>query len=171
MASRHFASGFTLIELIVVVVLIAILSAIAVPSYNVWIQNQHIKTAAESVRDGIQRARAEAVARNTAVQFVLEAGAAWTVSVAGGDDIETRGAGESPGGLTVTAVPDGATTVTFGGVGVVVGNVDGSATLTQVDIDSTALTASESRELSVQIGSSGARVCNPNAGSESVSSC
>jgi type IV fimbrial biogenesis protein FimT len=42
-----------------------------VPSFQSWIQNTQIRTAAESVMNGLQIARAEAVRRNVNVRFNL----------------------------------------------------------------------------------------------------
>ncbi len=60
-------SGFTLIELMVVIAIIAILSAIAVPSIMAWLPNMRLKAAARDVYSNIQRARVEAVKRNTCI--------------------------------------------------------------------------------------------------------
>lgn len=61
--------GFTLIELMITITILAILLGVAVPSFQTWFQNIQIRNAAESVTNGIQRARAEAVTRNTTVRF------------------------------------------------------------------------------------------------------
>lgn len=162
-------SGFTLVELAISLAIFALMAAVAVPSYNIWIQKGHVRGAAESIRDGIQRARAEAVARNGTAQFVLGGDYFWAVS-AGGEVIESRGTGEIPDSVTLTMTPDGATTVTFGGVGTVSVNADGSGTITQVDLNSTAL-SDDIGALRVRVGPGGVRVCDPNAGSENVRSC
>ena len=73
-------SGFNLIELMIVVSVIIVLAALAVPSYRAMIQNNRIRNAAESIQNGIQLARAEAVNRNAPVQFDLRGNnSAWTV--------------------------------------------------------------------------------------------
>ena len=66
---RH--RGFTLVEVMVVIVILAILFGIALPTYRIWIQNLQIRNAADSIQNGLQLARAEAVKRNTNVQLVL----------------------------------------------------------------------------------------------------
>ena len=62
-------SGFSLIELIVGMAIIGVLLSLALPSFSGWIRNAKIRTTAESVQNGLQLARAEAVRRNTTVRF------------------------------------------------------------------------------------------------------
>ena len=59
--------------------IVAILLGLAAPAYSTYMQNTHIRNAAEGLQNGLSLARAEAVRRNTPVQFVLGSGAAWTV--------------------------------------------------------------------------------------------
>lgn len=63
--------GFTLIELIIGVAILGVLLALAVPGFANWLRNLKVRTAAESVQNGLQLARVEAVRRNTAVGFYL----------------------------------------------------------------------------------------------------
>lgn len=165
--------GFSLVELMVAVALIGILSVLGVSSYQNWIQNTRIHNAAESIQSGLQKARAEAVKRNNPVRFVLGLNSAWTVGCNpvvpdndgdGFDDcpatIESRQASEgSSADITAVAVPAGNNIVEFnnlGGVNVV------PAPFTQVNIDSTALSAADSRDLQVRLGAGGStRMCDP----------
>lgn len=64
-------SGFSLIEMMVAIVILSILVGLAVPSFRTMLQNTQIRNAAESVLDGIQKARAEAVKQNRNIEFVL----------------------------------------------------------------------------------------------------
>lgn len=68
-------SGFTLIELLIGIAVLAIVITAGMPGFRQWIQNTHIRNASESVLNGMQRARAEAVSRNTNVAFTLGGGA------------------------------------------------------------------------------------------------
>lgn len=63
--------GVTLLELMLGLVLMAALLAMGVPSFSSWIRDTHNRTAAESVLNGLQLARNEAVRRNTLVRFSL----------------------------------------------------------------------------------------------------
>lgn len=87
---RH-STGFSLIEMMVVVVILGVIASLAAPSFSQWITNRRIRTAAESVLSGLQMARAEAVRRNASVRFQLMSnagpgcapratGPAWVVS-------------------------------------------------------------------------------------------
>lgn len=61
--------GFTLIELIVTVMVIAILTTIAIPSFRKLTLSNRLTTSANSVVDALNVARMAAVKRNTNVQF------------------------------------------------------------------------------------------------------
>ncbi len=67
---RHNLRGMTLVEIMVALVIVVILFAAAAPSFSDWIQNTKIRTAAESVLNGLAIAKTEAVHRNTITQFV-----------------------------------------------------------------------------------------------------
>jgi len=64
-------AGFTLIELMFAIAIVGILLAVGLPEASQWTQNTKIRTASESISNGLQLARGEAVRRNTLVEFVL----------------------------------------------------------------------------------------------------
>lgn len=176
MGNRADQTGFTMVELMIGIVILAILAAVAVPSFQTWLLNSQVRNAAESISNGLQRARAEAVGRNTDVEFVLSADSSWVVRVAGGADIETRSSSEGSKSVTVSAVDAGstpATTVTYNGFGgIKATNADASTPFTQVDVDSAILSAAESQELRITIGLGGnVRMCDPNAPSGNPRAC
>jgi type IV fimbrial biogenesis protein FimT len=70
--------GFTLIELIIGFVVVGILFMIGLPNFSLWLQNAQIRTAAESIQDGLQLARSEAVRMNSRVSFSIT-GNDWSV--------------------------------------------------------------------------------------------
>ena len=63
--------GFSLLELLVVITIIAILVALAVPNYRTWVANTKVRTAAESIQNGLRTARNEAAQRGVNVRFEL----------------------------------------------------------------------------------------------------
>jgi type IV fimbrial biogenesis protein FimT len=53
------------------IALMGILIAVGLPGFSAWIANTRVRNSAESIQNGLQLARAEAVRRNRMVQFVL----------------------------------------------------------------------------------------------------
>jgi type IV fimbrial biogenesis protein FimT len=76
-----FSGGFSMIELMVTLVILAILVVLGFPSYQQWIVNSNIRNAAESIQNGLRLARNEASQRATFVRFEMSAAgkADWTV--------------------------------------------------------------------------------------------
>lgn len=68
---RARAAGFTLIELMVTVTLLAILAMLAAPSFSTWIKNSQLRTTAEALQNGLRLAQAEALRRNRQTVFSL----------------------------------------------------------------------------------------------------
>ena len=153
--------GFSIIELLLGMTIMAVVIAIGMPSYSAWIQNTRIRTAAESIQNGLQVARAEAVKRNVSVQFVLSDGAAWlvgceTVNSTCPAIIQSRTAGEGSSG-DITLVTDAASTVVFNNLGA----VNASPTpFTRVDVDSSVAAADRPLRITIGVGGN-IRMCDP----------
>ncbi|MBE7419939.1 MAG: type II transport protein GspH [Ideonella sp.] len=135
--------GFTIVELMVGIVLLAILLAMGGPSFAAWLQNSQIRNMSEGLKDGLQLARAEAVRRNALVRFELmtsldgscalsASGTNWIVSMDGAAGecnstnmadaaapvaprvIQARPAGDGSRNATVSST---ASSITFNGFG------------------------------------------------------
>jgi type IV fimbrial biogenesis protein FimT len=83
--------GFTLPELLVTLAIAAIGATLAAPSVSQMVASRRVQTAAQSILDGLNLARADALRRNTAVRFALNpASNGWTlVQVASGDTLQS----------------------------------------------------------------------------------
>jgi type IV fimbrial biogenesis protein FimT len=65
------ARGFTLVELLVGITLLAVLLGLGAPAMSTYLQNSKLASAAASYFNGLQVARTEAIRRNVRTEFVL----------------------------------------------------------------------------------------------------
>lgn len=105
--------GFTLIELLVVVTVAAVSMGLAAPAFAELVANYRVRSGADSLINGLNYARAEAVRRNTNVRFsLIGGGSGWTVTqVSDGAVLQTRSNNDSPGLSAVSG--NASTAVTF----------------------------------------------------------
>jgi len=84
---RRLAGGFTLVELLIVMSVLAVLLAAGVPQFGEFMRNQRLKSASFDLFSSLVLARSEAITRNTRVTVAPTGGAwtnGWTVSEPGG---------------------------------------------------------------------------------------
>jgi type IV fimbrial biogenesis protein FimT len=109
--------GFTLVEVLVVLTIVALLAAAALPGMRRHLANADIRAVAEEMRSGIEQARSEAIRRNTSVRFD-RSGTGWNLILpaSGGnpDTLLTARAGRTRTQVTVTTDVD---TISFSGSG------------------------------------------------------
>ena len=101
---RHRLYGFTLIELTVALVLVGILTALALPNFQTFMQTRRVVTETNEIVKGMYIARSEAVKRKSTVTLCVSTDqatctggdwhAGWIV-VAGADILRKRPAGDS----------------------------------------------------------------------------
>lgn len=156
-AVRRRHAGFTLIELMVVISIIAIGAALAAPSFSQLIANYRVRSGAESMINGLNFARAEAVRRNTPVSFSLVAGGSgWNVGLPPlppTSVLQSRSDNDSQG-LTVASA-DANTSVTF----LPTGLVQGGGQLSQINVSS-AVGGTNTRQINI-FGGGLIRMCDP----------
>jgi type IV fimbrial biogenesis protein FimT len=151
----------TLIELLIGIAILGILAAIAVPSYNEFIANTQIRTTTESIRNGLQVARAEAIKRNATVTFTLNNNTSWVVGCA-------TATANCPATIQSKAAREGgsdAVSVAITGTNPVAFNSFGNAVAGDfiVNVDSSTIAAAKSKDSRVRVGTGGyIRVCDPN---------
>jgi type IV fimbrial biogenesis protein FimT len=164
--------AFTLVEMLVTVALLALLLALAAPSFSVLLANAQIRTASQALFDGLQLARVEAIRRNTRVVFNLTSGSGWLVALeSDGSTVQSRPAGEGSASVLLTVAPAGATRATFDGLGRLQPNADGTGTIAQLDADVLIGTGS-THPLRVLLSNGGAaRLCDPAAPAGGATAC
>lgn len=78
---RRNNSGFTLLELMIVVIIIGIIAAIAVPSYQGMIERNRLKQAVEGLKSDLQWMRTETIKKSCNLQASFTNGAAWSYQI------------------------------------------------------------------------------------------
>jgi type IV fimbrial biogenesis protein FimT len=163
--------GFSLIELVVTVVVMMAVSMFAIPAFQASIGNSQIRTVTESIKNGLQQARVEAIKRNTRIRFTLQANGAWQLGCVVAPDVPAAAAAPacpavisqksasegSSANITITSNNPSAVFTGFGTRDPGIANG-----LSRVDVSSTQVAQAERRALSIILAAGGhARVCDP----------
>jgi len=175
--------GFTLIEMLIAIGIVALLFKMGAPSFRTWLQNTQVRNAAHAITDGINTARGEAIHRNVAVQLQLTSltngtQAAWTVSelpapIGTGTVVQRWSSADGARSAQIVQAPGGI--LTFNALGRVIplNPFDNSQPLLQVDVTSSNDAADPAlRKLRVVVGNGGmARMCDPNLAQPDPRAC
>lgn len=131
LTSRRRCRGVTLIELMIGVSLVAIVLALAMPSFSVGAQNRQIRSAADAIQNGLTVAKTEALRRNRSVTFELQPNAAWRVGCTTTDTTVVDGEQVCPETLQTRSATEGSTQTTVT-PRQIVGTATGTEASTQV---------------------------------------
>jgi type IV fimbrial biogenesis protein FimT len=181
--SRRAQRGMSMVEIFITLAIVGLVLGFAGPSAMTWIQNTQIRNAAESVLNGAQLARLEALKRNVAVSFEMTDpnSTAWRVCLydvignacLAGPLIAEKGATEGGQnarigadlniGDTSASLPPGANlpgSITFDPFGRLAATAP--VNLRRVDVRNQTLSAAEERRLVVTVSMGGQlRLCDP----------
>ncbi|EEG07307.1 GspH/FimT family pseudopilin [Pseudogulbenkiania ferrooxidans] len=162
MLKRMRQRGFSLIEMLISIVLMAVVLAFAVPSFSTWLMNHQIRNAADTAMASLQLARAEAIRTNTAVQLSFDSTTKkiWQIKrVDTGAVLQQKNFAEDAPKVTITPTPSTVTTVTFNGLG----RISDTTPLTQLNFDVTTIAAADSKDMRITLQTGGAlKLCDPN---------
>lgn len=156
--------GFTLVEAMVVIAIVAVLAGVAVPGFRALLVNQRLTTAAQGFSAALSLARMEAIRRAQAVRVAATAGNDWSTgwAVLAGPD------GALQTVRRFDALPQGVEVDAALGDGFAKGlRYDGSGFPRRADTGGfgagcLTLKAETGRRASILVSPSGrARVCNP----------
>lgn len=160
MAARRKSRGFTLIEIFIALLIVALLLLLGMPSFTAFVRNSEIRSTAESLVNGVRTASAESTRRNARVLFTLTTAgsSSWAINVLTDTDtdctdlvqppIQAYAKMEAGGNSTVTVTPADKLTVCFNGLGRVINQgVAPSDHIQQMDIASAV--AGEARPLRI----------------------
>ncbi|CAH0347812.1 GspH/FimT family pseudopilin [Aquabacterium sp. CECT 9606] len=177
--------GISMIEVVVTIAIMGILMAAAMPSVGDWIRNSRVRNTAESIQNGLQTARMEAVRLNRPVTFSLvsnltsscalsSSSGSWVVSQEAPTNhchdnptsttspmVVAKGAvADGGGGATVSAINasnTAATSITFNGFGQIA-NASAATAIRIIAVNSA--DGTYRRRVEVSLGGIG-RLCDP----------
>lgn len=177
MNARKVDRGFSLIELMVVITILALLAVLGIPSFRDWVLNTRIRTTSEGLENGLRNARVQAIQKDTKIRFEMtgSTSASWTIckplvasptTCAGGATVQTyvSDAGKSTvliGSSTTAATPFATGITAFGTNGVTFNPLGRPEVISYLRLDVYS-TRPNARRLVTTVSANGqVRTCDP----------
>jgi len=165
---RALPRGFTLIELMIALAVLAFVLLIAYPTFVTLLANLRVRSVADGVLSGLQQARSEALKRNMAVTFSLDpasgVGGGWQLRLPDNTVLQSKASAE--GGLVEVMMAGGNADIVFDNLGRRLLPVAPPAVL-DVDVSNPGVDACETAggsvrclRVTVPVGG-GVRLCDP----------
>jgi type IV fimbrial biogenesis protein FimT len=161
--------GFTLVELMIGVVIVAILMLVALPTFSEFMGNTRIRNTADSLANGIRQAQVEAIRRNRPIEFIVNPAVGWRINdpdpLVGGL-VHAEPFSEASGQVVVNPQPPGAVRLVYDAIGqyrrVPDGGLAAPDPIVRIDITNTALASPHDlRVVADPALGTGVRVCDP----------
>lgn len=170
--------GFTLVELLIGLAILAILMLLALPTFRDFMGNTRIRNTADSLANGIRQAQVEAIKRNRNVTFEVDAVNGWTIRdpdpVLGGM-VEAEPFGDTSGQVLVDPNPPGTFKLTYTALGQYVTPTnpdDGTNVMTSIRVTAPAMAAPHDlRVVADPAWGVGVRVCDKRFGAADPVGC
>lgn len=190
--------GFSLIEVMVTITVLALILFAAAPSLGTWMDNARIRGTVEALQLGLQTARSEAVSRNQSISFNLVSlddpnvmdnscdlsatSGSWVVSVSTPADkcgtapsasatpqiVAKRAIGDSGGRVKINGWQEDGTTAATTVTFNGFGRVTNTTPLARIDVDGP-VDGTDYRKLRLLITAAGAiRMCDPKLAADST---
>lgn len=159
--------GFTLVELMIGLVILAILMLLALPTFTSFMGNSRIRNTADSMMNGVRLAQVEAIKRNRIVEFQVDPALGWVVRDPApppfGGDIHQEVFSDSNATITINPLPAGSVMLTFSGIGqfLLTNPSDGSVPINRIEVQSATIPNPNNLEVITNPAlGAGMRVCD-----------
>ena len=172
--------GFTLVELLIGMVILAILMLFALPTFRDFMGNTRIRNTADSIANGIRLTQVEAIKRNRIVTFVIDPAVGWSIvdpdpDPALGGPVTDEPFSDTSGQVVVAPNPAGTVKLTYSPLGQFLTPInpdDLSPVMTSVRVTSSAMAAPHDlRVVADPAFGVGIRVCDKRFATTDPSGC
>lgn len=181
--------GFSLIELVVVLAILATLMLLGIPAMSGFVANSKVRNAAETFYAAVLRARGEAIHLNQQVDLVLTndvptsanvlaltsspTGQNWAIRAPGLSQLIDAKTAQEGGSTNAVAVNgNGVSVISFNGLGANISGANASIQFTHQTINTNCSLTGAVRCLTVLVNAGGqARLCEPGVAAPDARSC